>query len=1192
MRSGRTGNLPTIFLSYGRRDDVEPYEPATSFVARLTRDLRSAGFDVWFDRESMPSRSLTFHQEIRDAVAARDRLVLVVGPYATNSEYVRQEWQFAYFQADKIVTPILRLGDYATVPRELNLLHCEDFRDDCQYEAHLGHLVRQLHDPAPRLGKLIAVPNLPRNFLSRTERLISLRSSLRVDLDGPIVIGHAAARVGIHGMGGIGKSVLAAALARDRKVREAFPDGVVWIGLGLRPGVAELIQRVYNDLGGDADFATEHEGRVALKELLERRAVLLVLDDAWRRQDVEAFDVLGSRCRALITTRDSALLRHLDVQHAVELLTHDEALNMLAVTAGVPRDELPVDAPAVVAECGRLPLAVTLCGGMVRAGRTFAEVASQLQLARIDRIADRHAIEAHHQSLWQAIHVSVESLLTDARVGVANAAGRFLELGVFNADEQVPVAAAVTLWADTGSLDDWDALGLLILLGERSLLQVSAVPAPNSAVVVRQFSIHAVVRDYARLTHGDPTVLNRLLLAAYERKCSAGWANGPDDGYFFRHLPRHICYARGPAALKDLLLNLGWIKKKLEVAGLSALVLDYTLSPDDAVLTAVKDALLLSGHSIQRHPQRVEGELGARLTASDYAQLTQGAEVDGKPKVRLLNRARSVAIAGSRLVRTLIVSEGDIKDICATGDGKYVIAALDGAGVAIIDVAGGIVVRSCATTATVSALAASQDGSLIAIAVESVVELRSIETTEVLARYEGHTSTIFSVGFSFDGRHLVSLSYDNTVRVWPIGSDGKSRIIAARPHDKEHLFSLGGLYLAHDRDDVLIAEEVPGAEHGVITNKSVATGEQRWQLPCCPSPRLVAMSQNGRFVACTSGLATRSVMLIDLQLGSSIYLEPSIPLANKLMFIGDGRHLVVGVSFGGLLFWEPITARLEDAFEAHYNELRGLAALDRNHVVSAASSEMKLWKNSNPVAANAAEAEVEAPQHKGPIACLTIDEGLLIAGSYDGSISVWDIATLQCRCHFHAHKGGVASVAGNRSTGFLVSGGLDGRADAEIRTWSIQDPSMLRQIALDESRAWSVAVVGDKNYVVVGDIFDLIVWQLPEWTKLHQLRFRPDAMKIGAPKGQLDYADQRGLCPLNGETVAVGLKGGMIQTWDIIRGVKLLEWSAHDGEVRCVVSMMSGRRLASASSDGTVKIWNSATGARVDELPRNSTKAF
>src|SRR5260370_11799471 len=112
----------------------------------------------------MPSRGLTFHQEIQDAVAARERLLLVVGPKAAESEYVRQEWQFA-LQADKAVTPILWQGDYPLVPDELKLLHSEDFRDDAQYAFHMENLVRQLREPVPPLGKLIAAPSLPAHYL-------------------------------------------------------------------------------------------------------------------------------------------------------------------------------------------------------------------------------------------------------------------------------------------------------------------------------------------------------------------------------------------------------------------------------------------------------------------------------------------------------------------------------------------------------------------------------------------------------------------------------------------------------------------------------------------------------------------------------------------------------------------------------------------------------------------------------------------------------------------------------------------------------------------------------------------------------------------------------------------------------------------------------------------------------------------
>jgi TIR domain len=148
-----------IFLSYARGDD----EP---FVWRLSSALQSAGFNVWFDRLSMPSRQLTFYQEIRDAVNDCDRLVLVVGPKAVASDYVSQEWRFAYFEAMKCVNPIVRLGGYDLMPKDLKLFHAEDFQDDAEFDLHLANLIRQLAEDPPPVGRLVGVPELPAHFVT------------------------------------------------------------------------------------------------------------------------------------------------------------------------------------------------------------------------------------------------------------------------------------------------------------------------------------------------------------------------------------------------------------------------------------------------------------------------------------------------------------------------------------------------------------------------------------------------------------------------------------------------------------------------------------------------------------------------------------------------------------------------------------------------------------------------------------------------------------------------------------------------------------------------------------------------------------------------------------------------------------------------------------------------------------------
>src|SRR5215207_3578414 len=127
-----------VFLSYARSDD-EPY------VRDLFNHLRADGFDAWFDREHMPSRSLTFLQEIRDAIRQYDRLLVILGPSAVTSDYVRAEWQAALVEG-KAVTPILRLGDYELVPPELKNLHCPDVRETRPADAALAEVLRILNE--------------------------------------------------------------------------------------------------------------------------------------------------------------------------------------------------------------------------------------------------------------------------------------------------------------------------------------------------------------------------------------------------------------------------------------------------------------------------------------------------------------------------------------------------------------------------------------------------------------------------------------------------------------------------------------------------------------------------------------------------------------------------------------------------------------------------------------------------------------------------------------------------------------------------------------------------------------------------------------------------------------------------------------------------------------------------------------
>jgi WD40 repeat protein len=606
--------MPTIFLSYGRGDDE-------SFARRLHDDLTERGFDVWFDRVSMPSRRLTFHQEIRDAIGTCDRLLLVVGPHAVASDYVRQEWQFAWFDSEKMVTPVLRIGEYALVPDELKVLQCEDFRDDSRYEAHFRQLERVLRDQPPKLGELIGVPSLPAHYLPRTDRLVALRHAVRAGLDSPIYLGGALTyprihgitgstkHLGIHGMGGIGKSFLANLLVHDRKVREAFPDGIIWVGLGTSPEIRRRMVDIHRAFGGDSAIANEAEGKQKLINLLRNKAALLVLDDAWHRSDLDWFDVLGPRCRALVTTRDEGLIGAMNaVSYPVELLSDEEGLQLLAVSAGLEISALTAEALEVLAQCGQLPLAVALAGSMVRAGVPWIDLRDSLRDHELEFLEDPQSANPLHVNLWRMIEISVAALADDVQ-------HRLAELAVFPTDEQVPDAAIATLWSQTGGLSPRQSRKLLVDLRKRSLLQLTHT-ADILADSVGKCSIHDLIHSFcmrlARRQVGNETLLHDFLLSAYQDTAGSWW-NVPNDGYFFDHLRTHLIAAGRTAELVGLMQCLPWLETKANAGLAFDIAADFTAavevmaadSSDRKRAELLRAALRTDIQFIARHPTAV-----------------------------------------------------------------------------------------------------------------------------------------------------------------------------------------------------------------------------------------------------------------------------------------------------------------------------------------------------------------------------------------------------------------------------------------------------------------------------------------------------------------------------------------------------------------------------------------------------------
>ncbi|MCM8595659.1 NB-ARC domain-containing protein [Accumulibacter sp.] len=1159
--------MSRIFLSYARDDD----EP---FVQRLYADFVAEGFDVWFDRVSMPSRGLTFHQEIRDAVAACHRLVLVVGPMAVASDYVTQEWQFAYLAAGRTVNPIVRLDGrspsgeaidgYALIPEDLRLLHAEDFRRDEQYAQALAGLVRQLREPPAIVGKLVAVPELPPGYRAQPERLRAVRDMLLLDLRTPVVVTGAAARVGLQGMGGIGKSVLANAVAHHPEVQRAFADNLYWIRLGQQAQVEDLQRWLARELGDRGEFTGRLAGRELLRRLLAERAVLLILDDVWQREDAEDFNVIGPRGRILLTTRDAGLVTALasrEHHYQVALPTPPQARELLAAAADAGPETLPPEADEILRLTGRLPLALALCGGMARAGVPWRHVAEALREHDLEFLSDEHPGEDQHRNAWVAMDVSVRALREYERK-------RFAELAVFAAGASVPEAAVATLWQHTAGYRERDSARLLRTLIERSLLQR---PADGAGLHI---TLHDLLQGFAQgmaeKQHGSREALHELLVQAYRGKCEAGdFANGPDDGYYLQHLVRHLLAAGRLDDAVELLDGLRWIDARRLAGQAFWLIQDYA-----EVIGALPEARADIEEEARALARLVHW--GEAMTAyarqwsrrRDY-QAVHGCWPDDRepvlpeppPSARMWTdeeidaECRRMIGQPTRLDR-LRQFEGFVRGEVYPLDqfGKMEGFAAQHAV--------GTYPEGPVHDAAMAALAASQAPALVR---RWPPGSKANPKPALLATLRGHDDKVSSVAITADGRRAVSGSEDNTVRVWDLDTGQCLRTLNAADH------FVGSVAVTPDgRRAVSSSDDNTLCVWDLDTGQSLRTlaGHKAWVVDegiaytgVWLSVWRVALTPDGR--RAVSGGYDKTLLVWDLDAGECLRtLRGHRSSVANVALTPDGRRAVSGSRDNTLRVWDLDTSEcLRTTLHGHYGIGSPSVAVTpdaRRAVSGGGDMTLRVWD----LDSGQCLRTLNAADHFVRSVAVTADGRRAVSGGADKTLRVWDLDSGQCLRTLNAADHWVSSVAVSPDGRRAVSGSEDNT----VRVWDLDTGQCLRTLHGHDDWVHSVALTPDgRRALAISDICTLRVWDLDSGQWLRTLH------------GHESPVTSVALTP-DGRRAVSGSRDNTLRVWDLDTGQCLRTLNAADHRVSSVAVTPDGRRAISGGDDSTLRVWDLDTG--------------
>ncbi|KAF2294532.1 hypothetical protein GH714_012311 [Hevea brasiliensis] len=155
-------------------------------------------------------------------------------------------------------------------------------------------------------------------------------------------------KIGVHGMGGVGKTTLAKEVHRQA-IEEKLFDEVVMVAVNQIPELRRIQSEVADVLGLTFDVEGIPGRANRLYERLKKeKKVLIILDDIWKQLDLKAVGIpIGDDCKGckiLLTSRDKHVLSQMGTQVVfhLDVLQDEEAWSLFEMTLADAEDsELP-----------------------------------------------------------------------------------------------------------------------------------------------------------------------------------------------------------------------------------------------------------------------------------------------------------------------------------------------------------------------------------------------------------------------------------------------------------------------------------------------------------------------------------------------------------------------------------------------------------------------------------------------------------------------------------------------------------------------------------------------------------------------------------------------------------------------------------------------------------------------------------
>ena len=547
-------------------------------------------------------------------------------------------------------------------------------------------------------------------------------------------------------------------------------------------------------------------------------------------------------------------------------------------------------------------------------------------------------------------------------------------------------------------------------------------------------------------------------------------------------------------------------------------------------------------------------------------------------------------------------------------DGRYLAAAGEAANIEIVDLTTGEKIRTLrGITGFIEswgmAFHQNADETILAACEYNgkVVRLWNIATGQEVRVIEGHGVRLRSVAFSPDGQQLAVGDCERGARIWDWRA-GRLMFELTQPRGiSRFAYSPNGRQLAigvwDNERAIIVRDSASGQEigsfghHGGIIegvayspkgNRVISSGSDGmvkvWnantgELHLTLSGHTgrvndVAVTPDGRRIA--SAGWDKTIKIWDAETGEeTLTLRGHAPDVNKVAFSPNG-DLLVSAGHDGVKVWDatPVGEIADsEAFRVpgHAGSVTSVAFSPDGQLLASAGSDrlIKVWEMASLGRGTEPRGLTIQGHGDGDLSlAFSPDSRRLAAGAWGAGIKIWDTATAREL---------LTVGAGIDVTGLAFS--PDGRKLASIgavrlNIWNAHSGESHLSLRTGNGGLQGLAYSLDGKYVAVGNWHELRIWDTATAEPVRSFRHSDLVWSVA-------YR-------FDGQRIASASTDLTVKIWDPINGKEIQTLRGHTDRVLSVAFSPGGRIVASGSADSTVKLWDAATGEEITTLRGHS----